>query len=679
VRAWLLLLAVVGVLLAPALPASAQEPAGGVVLIGAPGLRWDHVGADATPALHALLQEGSPGALSVRSASPRTCPGDGWVMAGTGNRARLAAGPGPRTCTDQLPTAAALPAIDRDNDRLRFDAQVGGLGQALARAGLCATAWLGNGAQLAAGRADGTVDLGPTGDVTAGALAQGLQNCPVLVVDAGSVHSDARAPADLARVDAVVAQARAAAATTGATLLVAGLADVSDAGERGAPDPRLHVALAAGPGFARGGLVSSSTRRAPYVQVVDLAPTVLALVGVEQPAAMTGQPWRRTDTRLTVAELVDADVHAGQMRVYTPRFFLLLVVAQIVLYGAAVLVFRHLSGTDPVREVVRRSASRTALAFAAAPVATYLANLVPWWRADPVLPALLGAVAAFDLLIVLLALAGPWRRRLLGPIGVVCGVTALVLAADLVTGARLQMSSIAGYSPLVAGRFAGVGNVAFAVFAASAILATACLVHGRSRRTVVACCAVIGLACVVVDGNPAWGSDFGGVLALIPGFAVLAMLAGGIRVSALRLLGVATSAVLAVTAFAAYDYSRPPQARSHLGRFAAQVLDGGALTVIERKASANLGLLTHSVLTLLVPLLVLFVAQVVLRPRGPVAEAFRRAPEWRAGLIGTLVMSLVGFAVNDSGVAVPALALTIAVPAAIAVGVRASEPAAPPR
>lgn len=669
----LLLVGLLLVLVGPLPPAAAQdarqEPDGQVVLVGAPGLRWDHVTAETTPTLHALLQEGSPGALSVRAASSRTCPGDGWVMAGTGNRARLATPPDqPRTCTDALPGADALPAIDRDNDLLRFDAQVGGLGQALGAAGLCAAAWGGNGAQLAAGRPDGTVATLPDGDL-AGA------RCPVLVGDAGSVHSDDRQAADLRRVDAFVAQARAAAQARGATLLVAGLADVTDRGDEGAPDPRLHVALAAGPGFEGGGLVSSSTRRAPYVQVVDLAPTVLHLVGLDQPSAMTGQPWRRTGTRLTQAELVDADVHAGQMRIYTPRFFLLLVVAQIVLYGAALLVFRHLSGTDPVREVVRRTARLTALAFAAAPVATYLANLVPWWRADPVLPALLGAVAGLDLLIVLLALAGPWRRRLLGPVGVVCGTTALVLAADLVTGARLQMSSIAGYSPLVAGRFAGVGNVAFAVFAASAILATACLVRGRGRRAVVACCAAVGLACVVVDGNPAWGSDFGGVLALIPGFAVLAMLAGGIRVSVLRLAGVATAAVLAVTAFAAYDYNRPPASRSHLGRFAAQVLDGGALTVIERKASANLGLLTHSVLTLLVPLLVLFVAQVVLRPRGPVAEAFRRAPEWRAGLIATLVMSLVGFAVNDSGVAVPALALTIAVPAAIAVAVRASEPA----
>lgn len=624
-----LLLLLVLLVLWPA-PAHAQEPLR-VVVVGAPGLRWDHVG-PRTPALQALAARGSTGALSVRSAGPRTCPADGWVMLGAGNRARATPPLDPPCGT--VPGAEALPDIVRDNATLRFDAEVAALGRVVRDAGGC-VATRGPGAVLAAGEAAD----GP---------------CPVLVVDAGEV----RGPQDAVRVDRVVA-----GLPDGATVLVAGLADVGDA------VPRLHVAIAAGQSFAPGtGLVSASTRRAPYVQVVDVAPTVLRLLDLPQPDAMTGQPWRSTPERVSRAGLVDLDLLAGQMRVYTPRFFLILVVAQIVLYGAALLLFRR----APLRDRVRVVSWRTALAFTAAPVATYLANLLPWWRAEPVLPALLGAVALFDLLVVGLALAGPWRRTLLGPVGVVCGVTALVLAADLVTGARLQMGSLAGYSPLVAGRFAGVGNVAFAVFASAAVLATACALDGRGRRTCLLVSAGVGLAAVAVDGNPAWGSDFGGVLALIPGFAVLGMLTAGIRVSLLRLTVVGLAAVTAVTTFAVLDWSRPADSRTHLGRFVQQVLDGDAGTVLERKAAANLGLLTSSVLTLLVPLLVVFVAQVVLRPRGPMAASFRQAPAWRHGLVAVLVLSLVGFAVNDSGVAVPALALCVAVPAAISVALRAS-------
>jgi len=46
----------------------------------------------------------------------------------------------------------------------------------------------------------------------------------------------------------------------------------------------------------------------------------------------------------------------------------------------------------------------------------------------------------------------------------------------------------------------------------------------------------------------------------------------------------------------------------------------------------------------------------------------QRFPAWRAALLSVLVMALVGFVTNDSGVAVPALALALAVPATVAVG-----------
>lgn len=651
-RRALLLLVLLVLLPAPARAAGTSA----VLVVGAPGLRWDDVTAR-TPALAQLAATGSTGALSARSAGPRTCPADGWVMAGAGNRARAdAVDP---DCSSTPPGRAALAAVVRDNAGLRYDSEVGALAQAVERTGACVAALGGPGAELMTGQPR-----------TAGPPAAALDRCPLVVLDAGAVHHDGRRAADLARVDAAVAGAGAAARERGALLLLAGLADVADTDGAG-PVPRLHVAVAAGPGHAGGGLVSASTRRAPYVQVVDLAPTVLRALGLPQPDVMTGQPWVRTADRTSRAGLLDLDRHAGRMRVFTPVFFALLVVAQVLLYGGALLLWRRADRAPPPRRV-RRLVAGAALVCAAAPVATFLADLLPWWRADPALPALLGAVALADGLVVALALVGPWRRRLLGPVGLVCTVTAVVLAADLLTGARLQMSSLAGYSPLVAGRFAGVGNVAFAVLAAAALLATACWADGRGRRTCLAGCALAGCATVVVDGAPPFGSDVGGVLALVPGFALLAMLLAGVRVSLLRLATVGAAGVGVVVALGLYDHSRPPDAQTHLGRFVGQVLSGDAATVLERKAAANLSLLTHSVLTLLVPLLVLLAAQVLLRPPRPLAASFRHAPAWRSGLVAVLGMSLVGFAVNDSGVSVPALALAVAVPATVAVALRAS-------
>jgi hypothetical protein len=407
---------------------------------------------------------------------------------------------------------------------------------------------------------------------------------------------------------------------------------------------------------------------------------VLHALGLDVPSSMSGQKWRvdhAADAPIgdRVDALIDADVQAQAHRRLVPPFFAILVGSQIVLYGAGALLLHNLrkSGrsTGPEGQRVRDLISRTGLAFAAVPVSTYLVNLVPWWRQNHLLLTLLGVVTVAVLVVAGIAQAGPWRRHPLGPVGVVAGITAVVLAVDLMTGARLQLSSLAGYSPLVAGRFAGVGNVAFAVFAASAILLAAAIVHGRSRRTTLLIAAAIGLAAVVIDGSPTFGSDFGGVLALVPGFAVFAMLAAGIRVSVWRLLAIGVIAVLAVSAFAVIDYLRPEEARSHLGRFVAQIIDGEARTIIRRKAEANLRLLRHSVLTLLVPVATLFVTGVLLKPWGGLRKAFEQSPAFRAGMLGVLTMGIVGFLVNDSGVAIPALAMTVAVPIALSVSMSA--------
>ena len=250
------------------------------------------------------------------------------------------------------------------------------------------------------------------------------------------------------------------------------------------------------------------------------------------------------------------------------------------------------------------------------------------------------------------------------PAQVVCGFVAAVVLVDLLTGAHLQLSSVAGYSPLVAGRFAGIGNVAFGVLAAAVLLAAS-----ASRRAVVI--AAIGLVAVAVDGAPSFGSDVGGVLALVPAFVLLAMLRTGTRVTLSRLALAGAGAAAVVTAFALADFARPAGDRTHLGRFVQDVVDGTAGEVLSRKAGAVLDLLLRSPVTALLPLVVAAAVYLVVRPPAPLAAAFAAAPDWRHGLLAVGMASALGFALNDSGAAVPALAICVALPATLAVVARA--------
>lgn len=662
---------------AAAVPAAAASSPGSghVVVIGVPGLRWDDLGARRTPALWALAAHGALGSLSIRTARSVTCPPDGWVSLGAGNRARAPRPAGTSGCPDERGLPAVRPhgdgarvdlePVKHSNRPLEFGTEVGALGTALHRAHRCVAA-VGPGAAVAAADGHGRVDR------YAASVAQLdpvlLRACPLSVVALDElVHAPRRVA--VGRVDAEVARLRAAA-PTGATLIVAGISELGD------EPSHLHVAIADGPGFRHGWLSSPSTRKPPFVQLIDLAPTVLQVLGVREPAAMAGQPatgghpGRPAGEASARSRLVDADVAAQEQRDMVPQFFSILVGAQVVLYLGCAWALRRRQELRPRRRVL--TVTRVlAVAFMSAPVATYTANLWPWWRGGHPLVELLLAVGAGVFVFTALAYVGPWRRALLGPAAVVAALTAGILAVDIGTGSRLQMSSLAGYSPLVAGRFSGFGNVAYAVFATGALLLAACLAAHRRRRTQTLIVTAIGVSAVVCDGSPLWGSDFGGVIALVPAFAVLGLMVTGRRISVPRLAGMALAAIAAVSLFAYLDYLRPVADQTHLGRFVGQLIDGTGWTVIRRKADSNLHLLTHSVLTLLVPIAVIFLAAVLLRPTGGLRRAFERAPAFRAGLIGVLVMGVVGFLANDSGVAIPALAMTVAIPAAIAVSVGA--------
>ena len=657
--------------------AADQAPLGpSVVIVGVPGLRWSDVTAESTPKLWNLADRSSVGQMSTRSARSRTCPADGWVQVGTGNRARFPIPEDPVEGSCQLlpamtPVGQDAARVDQwdavveENAGLSFDAIPGLLGQTLSDslgADAGCTAASGPGSGLAAADRQGIVD-----DWTAEPIAltkSSLRACPLLVVGTRPLSPERRF-GELAAIDETV-EAIDALRPQGSLMLVLGVSD--------APTERaqLHLALAQGPGYTGGLLSSGSTRRAPFVQLSDVAPTVLDFVGVEQPRQMPYQPMmsvsggaitNRVDWFRELAQQADVQ---GQL---TPPFFLVLVLSQAVLYLGAYLILRR-HPRDQTRSRVLGFIHVVAVAAAAGPAATYLANVLPWWQAGSPVPALLAAISLAGAALTGVAFAGPWRRHPFGPAGAVAGVTALVLVFDLIAGAPLQLASLAGYSPIVAGRFVGFGNLAFAIFGTAALLATAAAVSGRSTRTSGTVVAVAGVLAVVVDGAPFLGSDFGGVLALVPAFGTLGILVTGRRLSWGRLLGMFGAGVVVVAGIAFLDYLRPEQDRSHLGRFVEALVSGDAAAIVQRKMEANVSLLTNSVLTLMVPLVLIFLAFLVRRPSGLLPWTFVRVPTLRSGLLAVLVLGVVGALVNDSGVAIPAMAATVAIPVAVAVVVR---------
>jgi hypothetical protein len=123
---------------------------------------------------------------------------------------------------------------------------------------------------------------------------------------------------------------------------------------------------------------------------------------------------------------------------------------------------------------------------------------------------------------------------------------------------------------------------------------------------------------------------------------------------------------------------RPKASRSHLGQFVQSVIDGGSGDIITRKLAQNLDTLIHTtVFAYLVPLLLLAMAYVLIRPSSrlarPLEPLLRQVETLRAGLIGLTVTLVIGLLVNDTGVAIPPVALALVLPLLISAGIRTWE------
>ncbi|GAB3658585.1 hypothetical protein [Glycomyces tarimensis] len=706
--------AALAAVLAVSAPAAAQdEPAaepepGGIVVVGVPGLQWSDIDPSETPTLWDLAGSGATASMSVRTIGSWTCAEAGWVSLGAGERAGGLA-PRDEVCMAQsrIPTPVAsggawtLPwydELEEANAAYNYGARLGSLADAVAdleaeqteaaedaaagedpvevEDGLCVAA-IGVGAALAAADPDGNLAYWGA-DLES--LPEAMQACDIVIVDPGViVGAESEAPADTSTdYDAIGEDdtdvsaedeeqaleggpgesepdpTRTAAASeadkaitdiTGALperwrLMVAGIAD-------SAAPSSLHPLIYAGHGVEPGTLTSATTGRDGYVQLVDLAPTALDLVGAEIPAAMSGRPVSvSADETHTSAEAVAAGVDetsaASAVADISWRFYLTLTLLGIVAVGAATWL---LTGPDRWR----RTATTVCIAVCSVPVAGVAAGIPAWWRAEQPELAFWSVIAA---VVATLTVASwlPWLREGVRPVVLVAAVTAGLIAFDQFTGATWPLHTPMGYTAQAGARFAGLGNYSFAVFAAAVVLLI-CLTPWR-RKALYVGPVVLSAAAIAIVGAPTLGRNVGGTLTLVAACVLACMRLWGRRLSLWTVAIAGGIAAVVLVGAGVLDYLRPEEDQTHLGRFVGTVLDGAAGEVVLRKAAAAVGTIGGP-LTYLV--LAAAVATVwIWRRRRPI-----RSVTVDAAATGLLAVSVIGFAVNDSGIAVPAFAISV--------------------
>ena len=575
-------------------------------------------------------------------------------------------------------TVPALPALIRYNQRFHNDPQLGPArprGRLRHRRRPRRRAGPGR----ARGRAGSVASYLPSvSDLSAAVLSR----CPLTVVDLGHLGSTERTSA-LAAADTEL-QRLVAELPAGTTLLI------TAPGSATGP-AHLQLTLVDGAGYQGGLLESSSTRQPGLVVLTDLTPTVLGWLGRDVPSGLVGAPLTRGARGAlpaTVRWLTGRDTAEQVWRSTHNGFFWAYALADAAALAAIGLVFW---GAAPERRRRRARWWRVAAVFAVSvPAGTFLANLVPWWRLAHPAAWLYGVAVALAAVIALAALLVTRRRDPLAPFGLVCLLTVAVLGIDVMTGSRLQLETPFGLSLIESGRFYGIGNEALGIYGITALFAAAWLAlvalrrsahsrhsraHSRpsSRRPALAAVAAVAVFAVVASGWPGFGGKVGGTLAMVPCFLLLLVAVAGIRLSWRRVLLIAVSGLALFAAFALVSYFTGITGKSDIGTFAGDALHGGAGSLLLRKVGSNLGSLSISMFSPLVPIVVLVTGLMLWRPgwfgRKTIPQtmplAYAAEPLLRPILAVLWLMPVLGWFADDSGVIVPAAALPLALPLAI--------------
>lgn len=639
-------------------PSGLQTP---LVVAGIGGLGWDDVSPTRTPALWSLLEDGaSAAAVTVHTTGQPACPDGGWLSLSAGRAVSS------RTF---LGSCLGVPAVETEGEGGHvstwlqlvianldsvYEPKLGTLGPTLASELSCVTA-VGPGAAIALAARDGTVARYRP-EVSADALG-----CPLTFVDLGVTSQfDSLVPGPLAVDDALAALVAAMPANT--DLLVTSVSAPPGA------SLQMGVMVLAGSDQPAALLSSGATRRPGVVRLLDVPPTLVDLLGLPEPGGFQGSPIvvaGALDDPASTAELL-ADITVADQGLRAATTSLLNTSGGAVML--LILIALAISGRR-VRPWARNGLEAAFLVLAALPVSAYLVTLLRWWSVPEPRTALwlglIGIAAVLAAAVYLLVRRPAWR-----PVLAISAISSAVLALDALTGTQLHWGSPLGTSPVLGNRYYGFGNTTYAVFAVHTIL-LAGLLAGRyaaaGRRRAAALAVIgVGVVAVAIDTWPTWGADVGGGLALVPAFVLLALSVSGARLTPARAVGALLAGILVVGGVAGLDWMRAPAQRSHAGRFVQQVLDGEAWDVLSRKIDYAIDSFERGLPAWLTIVVLVWGALALSRPErfapGSLRVAMIEWPVLRATLGAVLVSAAVGSVVNDWGIRIATVVLTVSLP-----------------
>ncbi|MEN6324744.1 MAG: hypothetical protein ABFD18_00835 [Syntrophomonas sp.] len=403
-----------------------------------------------------------------------------------------------------------------------------------------------------------------------------------------------------------------------------------------------------GPGYAKGFLSSSATRRDYIIASTDIALTILHFYNLQDhTGTMIGQPITSRGSQqvdsLAAAKLIE-DRTSVVNRIRNPliKGYVVLQIAVIVLILLGLVCAKKIAEWISPLLLTLLVAPLFFLFLGKLGLSTVWLNIV---------------VAGSGLLLITLILAKIYSNNAYNALIIIAAATLMVLNYDVLTGSRLIQSSVLGYDPMSGARFYGIGNEYVGILVGSSILLASSLYQRFNKPLVFWLMALFFLSQCILLGSPRLGAQSDGMITTPIAFLLTLALLSGEKINLKTLLVAGGIVTVTFIGGVIYDMTSPFEMQSHIGRAANHIFEGGThdlITIIFRKLAMNIKLINYSIwsyvfLVILTTLGILFYV-----PVGGMAFIKAKYPILFKGLSGILVAAIVGGIINDSGIVLAA-------------------------
>lgn len=405
-----------------------------------------------------------------------------------------------------------------------------------------------------------------------------------------------------------------------------------------------------GEGVEKGLLTSSTTRRTGIIGNVDIAPTILEYLDIEE-NHMVGNPIGQVpahDHLDSLLKLNDYTVAISNNRLPVLTTF---VIYQIVLLIIALIMILF---KGKINSKFYPTIKNLLLSGLVIPVVLLF---LPVLGIKSLPYTFIAVIAVTALISWITYYIGKRFNNPILPIVLISLLMTIGLVGDIVMGSPLIRSSLFGYDPIIGARYYGIGNEFMGVLVGAALV----LFLGVKELFNVPKGGVLGLFAllIIAIGYPQWGANVGGTLTATAASAFIFLRLYKIKISWKQILIGFIGMAAAVAIMAVID-TFLLENQSHLARAIQSIKEGGIVTVfmiISRKVSMNIRLFKVTIWSkVLVTSLIVF-AILFYKPYEELKKVFDKYPYLSIGWSGIVVASITGFMVNDSGVVAAATSL----------------------